>query len=94
MPESTQFVMMQRIAAWGLPISRDLVLCGSVEEMLAQYRAIGAARAGLPYDIDGVVYKVDRPAWQARLGAIGKAPRWALADKFPAKRAETTLESI
>jgi DNA ligase (NAD+) len=93
-PEITQLGMMQRIRDWGLPISPDLVLCHSLEDMLQQYRSIGERRAGLGYDIDGVVYKVDRLDWQARLGSIGKAPRWALAHKFPAQRAETTLESI
>jgi DNA ligase (NAD+) len=93
-PETSQFAMMKRIEGWGLPVSPDLVLCRSLEEMLAQYAAIGERRAGLPYDIDGVVYKVDELALQARLGSIGKAPRWALAHKFPAERAETNLERI
>jgi DNA ligase (NAD+) len=90
----TQFEAMRRIESWGLPISRDLKLCGSADEMLQHYRSIGERRAGLPYAIDGVVYKVNRLDWQARLGAIGKAPRWALAHKFPAERAETVLEKI
>jgi DNA ligase (NAD+) len=90
----TQFEAMQRIAGWGVPVSRDLILCDGLEHMLQHYRSIGERRAGLPYDIDGVVYKVDRLDLQARLGSIGKAPRWALAHKFPAERAETTLETI
>jgi len=93
-PADTQFAMMQRIAEWGLPISPDLVRCHSLEEMLRQYARIGAKRAKLPYDIDGMVYKVDRLDWQARLGFVAKAPRWALAHKFPAERAETVLEKI
>jgi DNA ligase (NAD+) len=94
LPADTQLEMMRRIAEWGIPISPDLVRCQSLEEMLAHYRAIGAKRAGLPYDIDGVVYKVDRLDWQARLGFVAKAPRWGLAHKFPAERAETVLEAI
>ena len=93
-PAATQYDMMQRIAAWGVPVSPRLVLCASTEAMLAHYRAIEHARADLPYDIDGVVYKVDRLDWQERLGFVAKAPRWAMAHKFPAERAETTLEAI
>jgi DNA ligase (NAD+) len=93
-PETSQFAMMRKLGEWGLPISPDLVLCRSVDEMLQHYAGIGAKRAGLPYDIDGVVYKVDDLALQARLGFVAKAPRWALAHKFPAEQAQTTLEKI
>ncbi|WP_120717762.1 NAD-dependent DNA ligase LigA [Tsuneonella amylolytica] len=93
-PEDSQYAMMQRLAEWGFPVSPDLIRCGTVEELLQHYRSIGDRRAKLPYDIDGVVYKVDDLALQARLGAVGKAPRWAIAHKFPAERAETTLEAI
>ncbi|MFA9200618.1 MAG: NAD-dependent DNA ligase LigA [Cypionkella sp.] len=93
-PEASQHAMMRRLADWGLPVSPDLLLCETLDEMLQHYRSIGARRASLPYDIDGVVYKVDDLALQVRLGAVGKAPRWALAHKFPAERAETTLERI
>jgi len=93
-PGTTQFDMMQRIAAWGVPVSARLIRCETTAAMLAHYRAIEHARADLPYDIDGVVYKVDRLDWQDRLGFVAKAPRWGMAHKFPAERAETTLEGI
>jgi len=93
-PADGQRAMMQRIAQWGFRVSPDLALVHSLEEMLSAYRGIGERRAGLAYDIDGVVYKVDRLDWQARLGFVGKAPRWGLAHKFPAERAETVLENI
>ncbi len=93
-PAATQFEMMQRIAQWGVPVSSLLVRCTSLDEMLRHYRAIEHGRAELPYDIDGVVYKVDRLDWQERLGFVAKAPRWGMAHKFPAERAETTLEAI
>ncbi|WP_194954174.1 NAD-dependent DNA ligase LigA [Sphingopyxis solisilvae] len=94
LPEKTQFAMMRRIAAWGVPVSPLLKRLDSVADVLAHYRMIEAERAELPYDIDGVVYKVDRLDWQARLGFVAKAPRWAIAHKFPAERAQTTLEAI
>lgn len=94
LPASTQHGMMERIAAWGLPVSPLLARCETVDAMIAHYRAIERERADLPYDIDGVVYKVDRLDLQQRLGFVAKAPRWAIARKFPAERAQTTLEAI
>ncbi len=93
-PGATQSEVMAAIAAWGVPVSPLLVRCESVEVMLSHYRSIEHQRADLPYDIDGVVYKVDRLDWQERLGFVAKAPRWGIAHKFPAERAETTLEAI
>ncbi|MEQ1542686.1 MAG: NAD-dependent DNA ligase LigA [Novosphingobium sp.] len=93
-PADSQFAMMEQLAAWGIPVSPLLVRCTSVAAMLAHYRRIEQVRADLPYDIDGVVYKVDRLDWQDRLGFVAKAPRWGMAHKFPAERAETTLEGI
>ncbi|MBY4637911.1 NAD-dependent DNA ligase LigA [Sphingopyxis sp. XHP0097] len=94
LPEDTQFAMMKRIEGWGVPVSPLLARFDSVEAVLAHYADIERRRAELPYDIDGVVYKVDRLDWQARLGFVAKAPRWAIAHKFPAERAQTTLEAI
>ncbi|TNE62111.1 MAG: NAD-dependent DNA ligase LigA, partial [Sphingomonadales bacterium] len=93
-PGATQFDVVQQLAAWGFPVSSLFTRLDGVDALIAQYDAIGAARPDLPYEIDGVVYKVDRLDWQQRLGFVAKAPRWALAHKFPAERAETTLESI
>ena len=93
-PADTQYAVMRAISDWGLPVSDMLVRVADMAEALAHYRKIEAARADLPFDIDGVVYKIDRLDWQARLGAVAKAPRWALAHKFPAERAQTTLERI
>lgn len=94
LPGETAFDVMTAIASWGLPLSPLVRRFGSLDDMLSHYRHIEAERADLPYDIDGVVYKVDRLDWQQRLGFVAKAPRWALAHKFPAEQAQTTLESI
>ncbi len=94
LPGETQYDVMRAIDAWGLPVHPLFAECAVVEAALAQYRRIEKQRADLPFDIDGVVYKVDRLDWQARLGSVGRAPRWALAHKFPAERAQTTLNDI
>jgi len=94
LPAETQFAVMQAISGWGVPVSPLLDRCGTLDDMLAHYRSIRERRPDLPYDIDGVVYKVDRLDWQERLGFVAKAPRWGLAHKFPAERAETVLEAI
>jgi DNA ligase (NAD+) len=94
LPADTQFGVMQALAGWGVPVSPLLARCDSVADLLAHYAEIERRRADMPYDIDGVVYKVDRLDWQARLGFVAKAPRWAIAHKFPAERAQTTLEAI
>jgi len=89
-----QLLAMKKLEALGFPVSSLLKRCETVEEALDHYRAIEKERADLPYDIDGVVYKVGRLDWQERLGQVGRAPRWGLAHKFPAEKAETTLEAI
>ena len=93
-PGATQAEVVEQIRAWGFPVSPQLRIVDSEEAAIASYDAIAADRAGLPYEIDGVVYKVNRLDWQERLGFVAKAPRWAIARKFPAERAETTVEAI
>lgn len=94
LPADTQYGVMLAIADWGLPVSDALIRVESVAAMLDRYRAIEAERADLPFDIDGVVYKVDRLDWQERLGFVARAPRWAIAHKFPAEQAQTILRAI
>jgi DNA ligase (NAD+) len=94
LPSDTQHTVIQAIKSWGFPVSPDLVRATGVNEMLNQFRKIESLRADLPFDIDGVVYKIDRLDWQARLGFVARAPRWAIAHKFPAERAQTTLLAI
>jgi DNA ligase (NAD+) len=94
LPADTQYGVMKVIEDWGLPVDPRLVRTSTVAETLGHYAEIEGLRADLPFDIDGVVYKVDRLDWQARLGFVAKAPRWAIAHKFPAEQAQTTLLSI
>jgi DNA ligase (NAD+) len=94
-PGETQSEVVAQLKVWGFPVSPLFVrIDGDVDSLIAHFDAIGKARPDLPYDIDGVVYKLDRLDWQERLGFVAKAPRWALAHKFPAERAETTVEAI
>jgi len=94
LPADTQLGVMRAIERWGVPISADLALYEDLAGIIGHYRMIEAKRADLPFDIDGVVYKVDRLDWQRRLGQVARAPRWALAHKFPAEKAETELLAI
>jgi DNA ligase (NAD+) len=90
----TQHDAVQAFADWGFSTNPLMVRAGTVDELLAAYRDVEAKRADLPYDIDGVVYKVDRLDWQQRLGFVSRAPRWAIAHKFPAEKATTELQGI
>src|SRR5262245_949304 len=94
MPADTQSGVIEAYGRWGLPVNADMRLCKSADEMLAYYREIGERRAKLGYDIDGVVYKVNRLDLQARLGFVSRSPRWAIAHKFPAEQATTVLRDI
>ncbi|MCI1143414.1 NAD-dependent DNA ligase LigA [Sphingomonas sp. WKB10] len=93
-PVDTQFDMVEAWRRWGFPIADAFARVPDAAAALSIYRSIETQRADLPFDIDGVVYKVDRLDWQARLGIVGRTPRWAIAHKFPAERAQTTLEKI
>ncbi|HEY0013518.1 MAG TPA: NAD-dependent DNA ligase LigA [Allosphingosinicella sp.] len=94
LPSDSQLGVMHAIRDWGLPIAERLARFADIQDLLDHYRGIEAARADLGFDIDGVVYKVDRLDWQRRLGQVAKAPRWALAHKFPAEQAQTLLRAI
>ena len=93
LPGRTQREVMAAIASWGVPIPYAIERF-DLDGALRFYQERAERRAGLPYEIDGIVYKIDQLDWQERLGLIGKAPRWAIARKFPAERAETTIEAI
>lgn len=94
LPGKTQSEIIEAFAEWGFPTNPLMTRCTSVEAILKYYEKIGGKRASLGYDIDGVVYKVDRLDWQQRLGFVSRAPRWAIAHKFPAEQAETELIDI
>jgi DNA ligase (NAD+) len=91
---TTHREFLERLEAFGLPVNPELRLCRDTEEMLAFYRELSDRRAELPYDIDGVVFKVDRLDWQERLGFVSRAPRWAIAQKFAAEKTRTRLNAI
>ena len=94
MPEETQTGMIHWFERCGFKTNPLTRLCHSVDELIAFHRKIEEQRAELDYDIDGVVYKVDRIDWQERLGFVSRTPRWAIAHKFPAERAMTKLIDI
>ncbi len=93
-PWKTQVQMIKAFHGFGLPTNPEVTLCQTLDDMLAQYRKIEAMRASLPYDIDGIVYKVNDFALQERLGQVSRSPRWATAHKFPAEKATTVLLGI
>ncbi len=94
MPEDTQSGMIGWFEHCGFKTNPLTRICHSVEQLIAFHRKIEEQRARLDYDIDGVVYKVDRLDWQERLGFVSRTPRWAIAHKFPAERAMTVLRDI
>lgn len=94
MPSETQMGVVQAFEAWGFKVNPLMQRVASVDEMVAHHTLIGEQRASLGYDIDGVVFKVDQLDLQARWGFVARAPRWAIAFKFPAEQATTVLEYI
>src|SRR5579871_4188220 len=94
LPADTQWEMLQTFKDWGLRVNPLTRRCETVDDVLAFYRDMEGKRASLGYDIDGVVYKVDRLDLQSRLGFVSRSPRWAIAHKFAAEQAETLLEDI
>ena len=90
----THSTMLAQLREWGFPVSQLVEVVQGSEGLLTYYRRIGEARDGLPFDIDGVVYKLDDLAGQREMGFVSRAPRWALAHKFPAQEQSTTVEAI
>ncbi|MGI9371848.1 MAG: NAD-dependent DNA ligase LigA [Hyphomicrobiales bacterium] len=91
---TTQMGAVAQMAEWGFDVNPNMALCNSVDDMLEVYHGIEETRTNLDYDIDGVVYKVDRLDLQERLGFVSRAPRWATAHKFPAEKAITVINDI
>lgn len=94
LPGESQSAVLEAFQSWGFAVNPLTRLCADRDAMLAHYAKIESQRASLGYDIDGVVYKVDRLDWQDRLGFRSRTPRWAVAHKFPAEQASTILEAI
>ncbi len=94
MPAETQSGMIKWFEHCGFKTNPLTRMCRSVEALLKFHGEIEAQRATLDYDIDGVVYKVDRLDWQERLGFVSRIPRWAIAHKFPAEQATTVVKDI
>ena len=94
LPADTHSGVLAALGRWGLSVNPEIRTLDTLAEVLARYREFEAMRAELPYDIDGVVYKLDRLDWQRRLGFVSRAPRWAIAHKFPAEQARTVLNGI
>jgi DNA ligase (NAD+) len=94
LPADTQFKMIAFFGKAGLPVNRHMQRFAKIPDLIAYYKEVEEERGSLGYDIDGIVYKVDRLALQERLGFVGRAPRWATAHKFPAQKAVTQLLDI
>ena len=93
-PWDSQDAFLQKIRSWGFPVNPEVRLCKTAQELADFFENLADKRPNLPYDIDGAVYKVNRRDWQERLSFVARAPRWAIAHKFPAEQAQTKLENI
>ncbi|MDA1098822.1 MAG: NAD-dependent DNA ligase LigA [Proteobacteria bacterium] len=93
LPGATQSAVLAALESWGFQVQAHEI-CTNAAQMTAYHAAMEAGRSKMPYDIDGIVYKVDRLDWQDRLGAASRTPRWAIAHKFAAEQAQTLVESI
>src|SRR6201996_428956 len=91
---ATHWEFLEKLRSWGFKVNERSKVCHGAAELAGFTHKLGTDRAGLPYDIDGVVYKVNRLDWQQRLGQVSRSPRWAIAHKFPAERAVTQLLEI
>jgi DNA ligase (NAD+) len=94
LPFESHYELMQGLKAWGFPVCEHVALVRGADELVAYHQRIGALRDSLPYDIDGVVYKVNRLALQAQMGFVTREPRWAVAHKYPAQEMLTTVQAI
>ena len=90
----SQWLALEKLKSWGLQVAPEAARVEGVDGLLSAYARMAAQRPHLSFDIDGVVYKVDRLDWQTRLGFVSRSPRWAVARKFPAEQARTILEAI
>ena len=91
---ATQWEFLARLKEWGFPVNPLARICATTEDALDLHRELADIRHQLPYDIDGIVYKVNRVDWQERLGQVSRSPRWAVAHKFPAEQARTIVRNI
>ncbi|MDQ3796117.1 MAG: NAD-dependent DNA ligase LigA [Pseudomonadota bacterium] len=93
-PPDRQSALLEQLRAWGLRVCPETEIVQGAEGCLHYYRSISARRSALPYEIDGVVYKVNRLDWQRQLGSVSRAPRWAIAHKFPAQEELTQIVDV
>ena len=90
----THWGILEKLKDWGFPVNAETTICPDIESVLAFYDRLNEDRVGLGYDVDGIVYKVNRLDYQERLGFVSRAPRWAIAHKFPAEKATTIINTI